>query len=385
MSATESINHAVWLSSFSSPLSLIELPIPTATPGSAVVRVLRTLVVPYAGTIHKGEIPLLNITPPLVPNPTAIARVYSVGPDAVRLKEGDLVYVDSFIHGRDDPSVIITQGHLGGEGERGRKLTQDETWRDGSLQQYQKVPLENVHVLDEHRLCQELGYSATDLSVIPVYAIAAGALIEAADLRPSETIVIGPASGYFSGAAIELALALGANVVALGRSKSKLEAMAAALDMKHEHERRKFRYVVMTGDPAVDATAIREATPNDMGADIYSDWTPSELEEPPFLATAVMAVKSGGRVILSGGPSGLLKLPYGLVVFRDLTVRGKLMYNRSTVERLIEVVGSGLLRIGKPGGAAVTTFALDKYEEAIAYTANNVGWRNVTAIAPNAS
>ncbi|KAF9632481.1 hypothetical protein BFW01_g3343 [Lasiodiplodia theobromae] len=372
-------NRALWLESFSSPPSIISLPIPTATSGSAVVRILATFIVPYAHAVHTGQITALGITPPLVPNPTSIARIHAVGPDAVALQPGDLVYVDATITARDDPSVKIMQGHhAGAHPDRAVKLTQGE-WRDGALQQFQRVPLENCAPLDEARLCHgRLGYTPAELAAIPLYHVAGGAVLEAARLRAAETIVVGPAGGSFGGAAVEIALAVGANVIALGRSEEKLAEMQRKLDAGD-----RFSYVVMTGDVDADVAAILAKTERGAGADVFNDWTPAAMERPPYFDAAVRALKAGGRVVLSGGSSGNAAVPYTLAVHKGLKIMGQWMSNRHTLDRVISMVTSGLLKIGVESGAKVATFSLDEHEEAIAHAEKNGGWRNYTLVTPN--
>ncbi|GKU14160.1 unnamed protein product, partial [Fusarium langsethiae] len=150
----------------------------------------------------------MNVQPPYVPNANAIGRVHAVGPDAVLVKAGDLVYVDSTARARDDPNnVMIMIWHLGCAGNAGQKLMQ--AWRDGSLQQYQKVPLENVYPLDEQRLVGELHYDPAELLSIAYYCVPAGSLLEAADLKTAETVIVGPSGGNFGGLAVEIALTIG--------------------------------------------------------------------------------------------------------------------------------------------------------------------------------
>lgn len=376
-------NRALWLESFSSPPSIIDLPVPTATPGSAVVRILATFIVPYTHAVHAGQIAALGIAPPLVPNPTSIARIHAVGPDAVHLQPGDLVYVDATITARDDPGVKIMQGHHAGqEPRRAAKLTQGaETWRDGALQQFQRVPLENCAPLDEARLCRgaPLGYTPAELAAIPLYHVAGGAVLEAAQLRAAETIVVGPAGGSFGGAAVEIALAVGANVVALGRSEEKLAEMQRRLDGAGD----RFSYVVMTGDVDADVAAILAKTERGAGADVFNDWTPAAMERPPYFDAAVRALKSGGRVVLSGGSSGSAAVPYTLAVHKGLKIMGQWMSSRHTLDRVISMVTSGLLKIGVESGAKVATFSLDEHEEAITHAEKNGGWRNYTLVTPN--
>ncbi|RSL54660.1 hypothetical protein CEP53_007366 [Fusarium sp. AF-6] len=376
-SDTPTINRAVWLSSFTEPPSIINLPVPDATAGTAVISVLATPIVPYTNLVHSGKIPQLNLILPLVPNPNAIGRVHTVGPDAIRVKPGALVYVDATIHGRDNANVTIMAGHHGGEGPEGRKLMQGE-WRDGSLQQFQKVPLENIYPLDEQRLTRDLGYTPAVLQSIAHYSVAGGAILEAADVKIAETVVVGPCAGSFRGLAVELALTLGANVIGIGPFEDELKRMKEVLN----HPR--FNYVAMTGDDDIDTAAILRATPNGLGADVISDWSPGFLESPPFLLAAARTLKTHGRVVLSGGTPGNIRVPYALMVQRGLDIRGKWMCSRQTLERVINMIEQGQLKIGAESGTKLDVFSLDEHRQATEHAAKHGGWRKYTAVIPNA-
>ncbi|TDZ25970.1 Alcohol dehydrogenase 1 [Colletotrichum orbiculare MAFF 240422] len=374
MGSSDGTNRALWLASYKEPAKVIDLPIPEAPTGTVVVKILASPIVPYTHLVHAGKFEQMNMPCPYVPNPNAVGRVHAVGPDAVKVKKGDLVYVDATTRGRDDAGKMIMIGHIGGHGEEGKKLTQE--WRDGSLQQYQKVPLENVYLLDEKRL-SEHGYDPAALQSIAHYSVAAGALLEAADVKVAETVVIGPSGGSFGGLAVEVALTAGANVIALGRSESKLAAMREKIG----HPR--LKTVVMTGNDDTDAANILAATPNGAGAEIYNDWTPGELKNPPYLNAALRVLKREGRIILSGGASETLTIPYASFGIRNLKLQGKWMCSRSTLEQLIRMIEGGQLRIGKESGSELTVFPLEKHQEAIEHARVNGGWRNYTVIAPN--
>lgn len=100
-------NRAFWLSSFSSPGKVISLAIPTATTGSAIVRVEATFILPYTNAAHSGKLPALGLKPLLVPDPCAIGRIYATGSDSVKLKPGDMVLIESMVVARDDAKVSI--------------------------------------------------------------------------------------------------------------------------------------------------------------------------------------------------------------------------------------------------------------------------------------
>lgn len=369
-------NRALWLSSFDKPLELIDLPVPTATPGSAVVKVLNTVLFPYAEEIHEGKRTVYNLQLPLVPHPSQIGRIHAVGSDAVTAKPGDLVFFPAPIWARDDPEVGIIQGHHGGEGPRGRALMQGE-WRDGSLQQFQKVPLENVFVLDEARLCGKLGYTPADLHEMSFYGMATGALCEAANLQAGETVLVGPATGTFGGITSDMALAMGANVIAIGRNKGFLEGLARKLG---NHER--FSFVVMIGDDAADAAAIMKASPRGRGVEVYNDWAPSGVDGSPFFSAAIQTVRNGGRVVLSGAPDGHIKIPYAMVMHKNIRIIGKQIVDRGGIELTIKMVESGVLKLGKRGGSTHDIYGLEDHHEAFV-KAKSGGYRVYTDIAPN--
>lgn len=161
-------NRGYWLSSFSKPGEVIDLPTPQAGPGSAVVQVAATLILPYVAKVHRGEIPQLNLALPMVPNANCVGRVLEVGPDAARVRPGDWVWVDGTVHARDDALVKIVQGHHGGEGTAGRVLMQGE-WRDGSMQRVMKAPLESCHVIDQEYLFGKEGHAPEELTPIILY------------------------------------------------------------------------------------------------------------------------------------------------------------------------------------------------------------------------
>ncbi|KAL1854963.1 hypothetical protein Plec18167_004584 [Paecilomyces lecythidis] len=371
------VNRAVWLSSFDSPADIVDLDIPRVTPGSAVIEVLATYLPPYSKDIHNGTLKLFNLFLPMVPNPSHIGRVYLTGSDAVAVKPGHLVFYNPWIKARDDPTVSIIQGHHGGEGPRGRNLMQGE-WRDGSLQQYQRVPLEGLFILDEARLCGEFGYHPAELQDITLHSMAYGALIECGNIHGGDTVIIGPATGAFGASAVELALLLGANVVALGRSENKLKNIGRKLGFRDQ-----YRYVAMTGNMERDVATILDATPGGKGAEVFNDWSSSALHAPPYLQAAIHAVKSNGTVILSGAPSGNIDIPYAYVMHKNIRIQGQMMSNRQSIEATIRLITSGLLKVGRKGGAEVTLFKLEDFHEAEEHAAKHGEWKNYTYITPN--
>ncbi len=111
-------------------MSLEQQPTPQAGPGSAVVRVLAAGVLIYGGKVYSGKKPY-HYPEPSVPGSSAIDRVAAVAPDATRLQPGQLVYFDSYVHGRDDPTSLILHGLSPGF-TPGSNMLMESVWRDGT-------------------------------------------------------------------------------------------------------------------------------------------------------------------------------------------------------------------------------------------------------------
>ncbi|EEU35778.1 uncharacterized protein NECHADRAFT_82192 [Fusarium vanettenii 77-13-4] len=376
--AAQLSNKGYWLSSFSEPGKIIDLPVPKASSGSVVVEVLATLVLPYLTQIHQGGVQQANLMLPLVPNANCIGRIIEVGPDATLLKPDDLVWADSTIISRDDSTVVIVQGHLGGLGERGRTLMQGE-WRDGSFQQYQKVPLESCHLLNTNRLIKDLGYNLLELTTIILYTVAGGAMLEIANLQVGQTVVIGPATGSFSGAAVELALVCGANVVAIGRTKETLAELKEKLGNPE-----RLKYAVMTGDVDSDAAAILRLTPDGKGADVFNDWTPGWIEKPLFLQAGLKTLKAWGKVVLSGAAWGSADIPYAESIHNNWQVIARWCCTRATLTRVLDLINQGQLKIGKSTGGEFTTFEqVEDVERAKEHASKNGRFKQYTVLLPS--
>jgi NADPH:quinone reductase-like Zn-dependent oxidoreductase len=85
------------------------VPFPECTPGSAIVRISVAGVLPYSRDIYNGkrQYPLPT---PLTIGSSAVGRVVQVAPDATSLAVGQLVFVDSYIRGRDNKGISFLSG-----------------------------------------------------------------------------------------------------------------------------------------------------------------------------------------------------------------------------------------------------------------------------------
>lgn len=80
------------------------------------------------------------------------------------MKEGQLVFIDSFVKSRDDVDAAFLFGVHEGHSEGAKKLMRGE-WRDCTYAEYAKVPLENCYVLDDMKM-SKWGYGVEELQDI---------------------------------------------------------------------------------------------------------------------------------------------------------------------------------------------------------------------------
>ncbi|KAH8128032.1 hypothetical protein FP744_10001041 [Trichoderma asperellum] len=366
-------HRALVLHSLDSPLKVENLATPKATSGNVVVRVLAANVLSYGREIIDGTRPY-PYPKPYTPGGSAIGRIAAVGPDSTVFAPGQLVLVDVMVRARDDTSISYLIGIHNGFSSGSVKLATDE-WRDATYAEYEKVPLENCYALDEARLLGGpanggLSYSVDDLLYIHRLLVPFGGFRDV-DLKVGETILICPATGPYGTAAVSLALALGANVVAMGRNDQVLEKLAATSD--------KIKTVQITGDVENDTAAIKKFGP----IDVFFDISPPMAASSTHIKSGILSLAHSGRVSLMGGIAGDISIPYGVIMFNDLKLHGKFMYERQDIRMLIKMVESGVMGLGQKIGARVEgRFGLEEWDQAFTAAKENAGPGQYVVIAP---
>ena len=115
-------HRALVLSSKSLPPEVKTIPTPQPSPGCAIVRVEAANIISYSKYIYNGTRNYPMPTP-LVIGTSGIGRVAALGPDAVLLKHEQLVWLDSYVRGRDDPGTAflfgVHQGRLESDDQGG--------------------------------------------------------------------------------------------------------------------------------------------------------------------------------------------------------------------------------------------------------------------------
>ncbi|GAW20567.1 hypothetical protein ANO14919_100750 [Xylariales sp. No.14919] len=343
---------------------------PTADTGSVVVRVLESSVLSYQRDIYDGTRRYPFVTP-IVSGCSAVARVAAVGPDATILRPGQLVWVDCVVRGRDDPGAIYLWGIHEGSSAGSRQLSRD-VWHDGTFAEFAKVPLENCVALNEARLCAELGYTPRALIYLSHLLVPFGGL-RSIDLKAGETVIVCPATGGFSGAGVQVALAIGARVIAMGRHEAELARLKASVEKGTPWAN--LETVKVTGDEAADTAALKA-----FGTiDAVLDLSPPAAAQSTHLPSAIAALRRGGRISVMGSVEqpivGWHFLEY------DLQLKGKLMYEREDLVLFVKMLEAGLFARGTDL-VETKSFRLEDWKEAFDAAAEYTAFGRIVTLTP---
>lgn len=356
---------------YAEPLVVKSIPVPEAIPGSAIVKVLAVPVISYSREVYNGTRKYPYITP-LVPGTSALGRVAALGVDSTFLRIGQLVLVDATIHSRDNPDDIILHGLTAGATEGSQKLMRD-AWRDGTYAEYTRVPLEVVFPLNEGRLMGELGYTATELSTLGKYLVPFGGLKDI-NLQAGETIIVSPATGAFGGAAVAVAVAMGATVVAMGRNEGSLKALS-------DQFQGRVKTVKVTDSVTNDTAALKKAAGGLV--DAAFEISPPQAAKSTMIKSCIGALRRRGRMSFMGGIREDIAIPIHAVMRNDLTLKGKWMFGRDEVLALIKMVETGVLKIGARGGVeSVKAFGFGDWKEAFDTASENARWNAGVVMLP---
>ncbi|RDK46558.1 GroES-like protein [Aspergillus phoenicis ATCC 13157] len=337
--------------------------------GSAVVRISAAGILPYHRDIYDGKRP--NSFPtPLVGCFGAIGHVAAVGYDATSLKPGQLVYIDCVVRARDDPDSFFLTAIYEGSSNASKKLMRD-VWRDGTFAEYAKVPLENCIALDEARLCGHLGYSVHDLMYMAYLLVPYGGIRDI-QLEPGETIIVCPATGFYGSLGVEIAVALGARVIAMGRSKEKLAKLAG--DVQKRSPGANIETVGITGDEDKDASTLREFGAIDAALDI----TPQAASMSTHTKSAIKALRRGGRVSLMGSTENI-SVPE--IMVNNITLKGKMMYERESILHFVKMLERGLFPLSKDT-METKVFSLDNWKAGLDAGTEHNGIGKCVTLAP---
>ena len=260
-----------------------DIPSPEVTPGHVLVDVAAAAVnfpdLLFIANRYQVPAPL-----PFTPGSEFAGRVAAVGEGVTGLAPGDLVYGSVFT---------------------------------GAMAEQVLVPARAVAPIPA-------GLSMTEAAAFRVtYLTAYHALVTAGGLRPGQWVVVLGAAGGVGSATVDVAVRLGARVIAAASSPERLavcEKLGAEAGIDYASEDLKQRIREITGD----------------GADVVVDPVGDRWAEP-----ALRAIRWGGRFVTVGYAGGdIPRIPLNVVLLKNITVRG--LELRTWTERLAEETANAM-------------------------------------------
>ena len=221
-----------------------------------------------------------------------------------------------------------------------------ERWRDGSWGEVVRVPGGgDVHVLDEGGLFgaeKGSGYGMDDLGYLLSLMIVYGGLRDVG-VRLGEVVLVASATGSFGGAAVHVALALGARVTAMGRNAGVLEELVEG--GRKGYPQGMVTGLVMSGEFEGDLEGIRKAA-RALGAregavDVYFDMSPLNASKSPHIKAGIAALGAGGRMSLMGGAAGNVGFSCYQTMVKELRPQGRWMFTPEKVDEVTRLVETG--------------------------------------------
>jgi threonine dehydrogenase-like Zn-dependent dehydrogenase len=235
-----------------------------------------------------------------------------------------------------------------------------DVFRDWTYAEYCRAPLENLTAFNEERLTKSpaeggLGYQLAELNGVFSSLVAYGGLNDIG-VKAGQTVIVAPASGPFGGAAVLVALAMGARVIAMGRNKDSLSALAKRVPCPE-----RLSTVPITGDMEADLASLQSHGQ----IDAYFDIGLPEASKSTHIKSATLSLRHEAHISFMGGYRDDIPIPRMDIMHKNKRIFGKWMYERSDREELFKLVEAGLLKLGKIGGCEVGgVYGLDEWREA---------------------
>lgn len=183
-------------------------------------------------------------------------------------------------------------------------------------------------------------------------------------LEPGETVIVCPATGGFGGAGVQVAIAVGARVIAMGRNETEVSRIKKHVLKGSPNA--SIETVKITGDEIKDTAAIQAFGVIDAILDI----SPPAAVKSTHLNSAIATLRRGGRCSLMGFtdlPTSTCK-----IVGDSIMLKGKLMYEREDMIQFVKMLEMGLFPKGEEF-VVTKSFKLENWREAFDAAAEYTG------------
>jgi NADPH:quinone reductase-like Zn-dependent oxidoreductase len=295
-------------------LRLVEWPDPVPGPLDVVVRVAACATNRLDVTQRAGWFTIPGFRLPHLAGMDLAGEIAGVGAEVDGISVGDRVVVDPSMHGVPDGAAYAGRGDLYGDlGVIGANLP-------GGYAELCLVPASHVHPLAPETSFDEAA------SIPTAYATAWHALAETGRLEPAEVVLVHAAGSGVASAVIQLAVRLGATVLAStsgGEAKLAWARQLGAADVCDNQR-------VDVGAWALERTDGR-------GVDMVVD-----LVGPALWEASMQALRPRGRLVYFGNVTGdEVRFSLGFGYSRGLALLGSDAYRPEEFAAMLPVVLGG--------------------------------------------
>lgn len=306
-------------------LSLQDLPTPAVRPGCVLVEMKAVPLLSYTRGYLNGDLPYWYPERPFTPGTNGVGLIKEVGEGLYHLKAGQRIAVTPYLVANEpiaEPAQILT-GLSGISTDSGPMLAD---WADGTLGEMALFPASTVTVVDGLE-----DVASAKLAASAKFVVALGGLLRGR-LAAGETLVVHGATGYFGSAAVMLGAAMGAaRIVAAGRNRKALFALADRLG-------RQVVPVVLSGKVEKDTEKLKAAAGGaiQLGFDMVG-----QADSANGTLAVLNSLSRGGRLVLGGSMTVPLPLSYGDLLRNNWEVIGNFMYRPEAYRTLMSLIRAG--------------------------------------------
>lgn len=300
------------------PMSIEERPVPVVGPKEVLVKVAACGVCRTDLEYLRGE-GATPKPPPIILGHEPSGIVESVGAEVSGIKVGDRVIVVASV------PCLACDNCRGGRENLCLNMVVIGADCDGAFAEYVVAPEQAVYRLPDDLPLEE--------SAVITDAVAASyhAVYDIANVGQGDTVAIYGASGGLGLVCVQLAHALGATVVGIGRKRWKLDRakeLGASVTLSTEE---------------VDRVSKEVKRVTGGGADISIDVTgiPSMMEE------AVKCTRPGGKVVELGFSFHKFELYINRLMWNELKIMGSKNYNSKDMPTILSLVQKGVVSLEK--------------------------------------
>lgn len=244
---------------------------------------------------------------PRIQGTDTVGEIVAVGDGVDESRIGERVIVDFSLYNRPEGDDSLADIDYIGHG------------RDGGYAEYTSVPAENAHTIDSD-------LSDAELATFCCAYLTGEHMLDRADLKTGERILVTGASGGVGSAIVQLSRARGAIPYAV-TSRGKEDALMAIGAEA---------CVLRDGDLPAEVDRVTDGRPIDVVADLVAG---------PLFNDLLRILRPEGRYTTSGAIAGpVVQLDLRTMYLKQLTLHGSSQGTRKAFRRLLRYIEEGRIR-----------------------------------------